>query len=39
MMAGDHSRAADKGEPAVVMAYLPRDRHLARHGDARHGES
>jgi hypothetical protein len=24
-MAGDHSRAADKGEPAVVMAYLPRD--------------
>jgi hypothetical protein len=26
VMAGDHSRAADKGEPAVVMAYLPRDR-------------
>jgi indole-3-acetate monooxygenase len=25
VMAGDHSRAADKGEPAVVMASLPRD--------------
>ena len=25
VMAGDHSRAADKGEPAVVMAYLSRD--------------
>jgi indole-3-acetate monooxygenase len=25
VVAGDHSRAADQGEPAVVMAYLPRD--------------
>jgi hypothetical protein len=24
-MAGDHAQAADQGEPAVVMAYLPRD--------------